>query len=133
MPTRPLSFQNRYARSQASVARGIKPISNNLYNRLYRTPKPNVNVASVRSNSNNSVESANSNTSAQTWGSMNTYSYRAQKEKENQERANKQAKLAAFFARAKQGSPTGKPNKSWIKTRKGGRKSHRCWTRKARR
>ncbi len=133
MPTRPLSFQNRYARSQASVARGIKPISNNLYNRLYRTPKPNVNVGSVRSNSNNSVESANSNTSAQTWGSMNTYSYRAQKEKENQERANKQAKLAAFFARAKQGSPTGKSNTSWIrKTRRGGKGRKGACTRRRR-
>ena len=128
------SFQNRYARSQASVARGKKPISNNVLERMYGSPKPIVNVLSNRSNSPvGSLNSNTSNNSVRTWGSYNTYSMKAQKNKENQERAAKQAKIAAFLARAKQGSPTGKSNTSWMKTRKGGRKNRRCWTRRNRR
>lgn len=135
MPSLNQSFKNRYARSQASVARGMKPVSNNVFQRMYGMPKPsiNMNVLSQRSNTQNSLNSVNSNTSVQTWGSVNTYSYRAQKEKENQERANKQAKLAAFLARAKQGSPTGKSNTSWIrKTRRGGKGRKGACTRRRR-
>ncbi len=158
------SFKNRLARSRASVARGIKPVSNNILARMYGSPKPNLNVNAMSQRSNSSLNmslsplstntntfsnmngresrqsnsSQGSNNSVLTWGSMNTSAWKAEKNKEEEERAAKQAKIAAFLARAKEGSPTGKVNTSWIKkTRKGGRKStkrnRRCWTRRNKR
>ena len=67
----------------------------------------------------NSQGSANTGIS---WGSFNTSGHKAERDKEEQQKAEKQAQLAAFFARAKQGSPSGKSNTSWMKKNQGGGK-----------
>ena len=67
------------------------------------------------------------------WGSINSSAYQAQAEKEEREAREKQEKIVAALARAKEGSPSGKANTSWIKKPAGGtrRRNRRCWSRKA--
>ena len=120
---KPNSLANRLARSRASVNRGMRVFSNNNLAKLY-TP-------SSRTSTENNAGSVN-NSSPRSWGSINTAAYRNQEEKEKREAREKQERIAAALARAKQGSPTGKSNISWIKKPTGGtrRKTRRCWSRK---
>lgn len=109
MPSFANSLQNRLARSRASVERGIKPINNETFARLYNT-RPS------SPNSMNNSRSVNSNNSELSWGSYNREAWRAQEERELAERQAKQARIAAFLAKAKSGVPTKKNNRSWIKS-----------------
>lgn len=121
------AFQNKLARSRASVNRGLRTFSNNNLTKMYTHTPPSSPRAS--STENNAVVANNasprSTNSPLSWGSVNIHSYRAQAEKEERDAREKQERIAAALARAKQGSPTGKANISWIKKPAGGTRRRR--------
>lgn len=131
---KPNSLANRMARSRASMYRGRRFYSNNNLAKVYGSLSSN---QSSRTSTENNAASLNnsyprSTNSPVSWGSINTSAYRNQEEREAREAREKQERIAAALARAKQGSPTGKANTSWIKKPQGGtrRKTRRCWSRK---